>query len=159
MTAKLSLDQIKADVDAYAIVSRRLAHADAAFEETVTTQRTAHERATAADRESAKAIADRVLAWCRRNPQALAEPVVTTHAAFGLRSSTVLAIDPDREQDILDYLRRHDWRDCIKPPVAETLVKPAIKNRLDRGETIPHCTLNTKRQAYIDLVDALDPTP
>jgi hypothetical protein len=157
MAAKITLDKAKEICDAWAVGARRLRAADTAFEERVSALREEHKRATSAERTAVNALADRLLAYCRRNQEELAVPVLTVHGVFGLRESSSLTIADGQERAILAYLHERQYTDCIKPPVDETIVKNAIKNRIERGETIPHSAITTKRQAYIDILDALNP--
>ncbi len=155
MAAKITLDQAKKTCDAWAVVASRIRAADAAFEERVKALTAEHERALAADRATADTLERSLLAYCKNNKEELAVPVRTVHGVFGLRASTILTVDGDQESAILAHLREHQFADCIKPPVDEAIIKTAIKNRLERGETIPHCTLTTRHQAYIDITDVL----
>ncbi len=152
-----NLDDARREFDALAVITRRINAADAQGEARIAAIKTDCATATAPDRTAAKAIRDRLTTYIRKHLDQFADPrsVATPFGAFGVRDAVSLAIDPDREDDLLAWLAANGCDDCIKPPAKPFIIKDAVRNRLERGQPVPYCTTTTTTRAFIEITDAL----
>jgi len=143
-------DRVFADL---ALASKRLAVEDARFERDDAARKIAYEQRTADLRGRVGEIKARLAAFINANLPLFAKPRKrkTAMGEYGLRTVTTLEITD--EAALFDALMDLGYDDCME--TVRTPVKPAIRDRLKAGETIPGCSLNRGDTAVCKVSKAL----
>jgi hypothetical protein len=136
-SAIASLDEAKTVFTDLAQAELALAKADAAFEHRIGRLKADHAARTEPDRRRREEKAAALCAFIEANKPLFARPrkVRTDLGAFGLQEVSDLVVTD--EPALLKALADRRYEDCFKLLVRP--LKPAIKARLEAGETLPGC--------------------
>jgi hypothetical protein len=125
----------------FALLTKSLAVADAKHELRVAGLAAAHVERTAAERQQLEAGRAAIAAFVDNNRALFEKPRTRKNdqGEYGLRTATELCIT---DQDaLLEALMDRGYDTCME--VVRKPVKSAIRDRLNDGETLPGCTVNT----------------
>lgn len=154
----MDLDQIKQLAQDWALMQRgAVARTAACNLEIIETKRRildAYHAEVAPIIERGKRLETDILNWIRAHKRDFDDvrTISTPLADFGLRASTVLKIDDDPVQ-VVSWLATTGAVDCYCPPKPAQILKPALKNRLARGEAVPGCRLEVRQVAFVETRD------
>jgi len=138
-TRSMTMADAMGAMEKLAHVACRIALADARRQKRLAEIESAHKAAIDADRRECDLLEQRLAEYCRANPRQFQSPrtVKTAFGEFGCRRvSDVYVADKDA---LVQALLDRGYDDCVK--TSHCPVKPAVRERLEAGETIPGCEL------------------
>jgi phage host-nuclease inhibitor protein Gam len=144
--AKVCLEQI-------AHAECRIASKRARYEKVIAAAKSRFEEETTEDARIVRDRADQLCQFILAHPDLFAKPraVKTEFGSFGLRAvSNVEIADADA---VIQFAMDRGYPDIVK--TAQTLIKPALRQRLDDGEKIPGCQVLNGDEAFYKLDKAL----
>lgn len=147
------LDSASALFNSLAANILKLEAKNAAFERRLADLKLIHERQTAELRDAIQSDSAELLAFIDANRALFRSPrkVKTSLGSFGLQTAGELAVSaPDK---LLQTLLEYNYEDCFK--TIRTLVKPAIRARLQAGETLPGVAIRAGDTAVYKVDRAL----
>jgi len=129
-------DAIRVHAD-LAQVEIRMAVAAARTEKAVAELKAKHMERIQSDSARAGELREVLAGWIMANKPVFAakRKIVTDFGSFGLQSVSELQIAD--EPALVEHLLEQGYEDCLK--VVRTPIKPAIKARIEAGETMPGC--------------------
>ncbi len=126
---------------------------DAACERRLADLKLIHERQTAELREAIQADSAKLTAFIEANRHLFKDPrkVKTSLGAFGLQAASELLVN--NQEALLNAIMENGYDDCVK--VVRTLIKPAIRKRIDAGEKLPGAAVRSGDTAVYAVDRAL----
>jgi len=115
--------------------------ADARLEQRIARLKAQHAERTGPQRQAAEALRERLSAYINNHREQFKKPrtVKSEFGEFGLRTATELLIAD--EPALVSHLMEQGYTDCFE--TVRRPIKPAIKQRLNDGESVPGCSLNS----------------
>lgn len=103
--------------------------------------------------EKRSELRDRLEVFCKANAHLFAEPrtMKTPFGKFGLR--TVHDVGVANKELAIQALLERGYADCIR--TSQDLVKPAVRKRLEAGESIPGVAERTLEEVEIKVSETL----
>ena len=130
-----------------------MAVAGARAEKAIADLKVRHMERIQSDNDRAAELRDTLAGWILANKPLFAakRKVVTDFGSFGLQTVSELQITNDSV--LIEYLLEQGYEDCLK--VVRTPIKPAIKSRIDAGETMPGCHVRSGDTAVYKVSRAI----
>lgn len=134
-TTILNLDQAKSTFDRMAQLTIYVEAEDARFERKIVDAKIAHFSKQSEMKAEIAALKELIVPWVAANPGEFGKSrkVKTELGSFGYQTVTDTVIEDDVV--VLDHCMENGYDDCVA--TQHKLIKPALRKRVEAGETIP----------------------
>lgn len=152
-TRTMTIEGAKQCIEQIAHAECRIASKRARYEKAIAAAKSRFEEETAGDQEIIAARSSQLTQFILSHPDEFRKPraVKTEFGSFGLRS--VSNVDIWNQEQLLQWALDNGYTDIVR--TTHTLVKPAIRARLDADEIVPGASVAAGEEAFYKIDKAL----